>query len=96
MNRRPPAAGSEAEFITEHYWGYTRQRNGDTLEYQVEHPAWPIWQATKASVAGPLSSLYGAAFGEVLLRPHRSAFVAVGSPVSVHHGRRLSALECGP
>lgn len=25
-------SGSEAEFITEHYWGYTKQRDGGTLE----------------------------------------------------------------
>jgi len=43
---------SEGEFITEHYWGYTRQRNGDTLEYQVEHPAWNVWEATTASFVG--------------------------------------------
>ena len=92
---RPPASGSEAEFITEHYWGYTRQRNGATLEYQVEHPAWAIWEATRSTVTGPLSSLYGAEFGDVLSRPHRSAFVAVGSPVSVNRGRRLSAPESG-
>lgn len=28
---QPLADGSEAEFITEHYWGYTAQRNGSTL-----------------------------------------------------------------
>jgi hypothetical protein len=32
------APGSEEEFITEHYWGYTRQRDGGTIEYRVEHP----------------------------------------------------------
>lgn len=31
-----PAAGSEEEFVTEHYWGYVRQRDGSTLEHQVE------------------------------------------------------------
>jgi uncharacterized protein YqjF (DUF2071 family) len=86
---RLPVPGSEAEFITEHYWGYTRQRNGDTLEYQVEHPTWLVWEAARASASGPLSSLYGPAFGEVLSRQPRSAFVAVGSPVSVHRGVRL-------
>jgi uncharacterized protein YqjF (DUF2071 family) len=85
----PPLPGSEAGFITEHYWGYTRQRNDDTLEYQVEHPTWSVWEATRASVSGPLSSLYGAAFAEVLAGPPRSAFVAVGSTVSVHRGVRL-------
>ena len=88
---RPPAHGSEAEFITEHYWGYTRQRNGGTLEYRVEHPTWVVWDAVRATVSGPLSSLYGSAFGQILSRPMRSAFVAVGSPVSVHRGVRLSA-----
>jgi uncharacterized protein len=84
-----PAPGSEAAFITEHYWGYTRQRNDDTLEYRVEHPAWPTWEATRSSVSGPLSSLYGSAFGDVLSKPPRSAFVAAGSAVSVHRGVRL-------
>lgn len=83
---RPSPAGSQAEFITEHYWGYTRQRNGETLEYRVEHPPWIVWEATEASVTGPMASLYGPEFGQVLSGPHRSAFVAAGSPVSVHHG----------
>ena len=86
---RPLVRGSEAEFITEHYWGYTRQRNGGTLEYRVEHPPWAVWDAAEASVSGPMSSLYGPAFGEVLSHPPRSKFVAVGSPVRVHHGTRV-------
>ena len=32
--------GSEEEFIVQHYWGYTRQRDGSTVEYQVEHEPW--------------------------------------------------------
>jgi len=88
---RRPAVGSEAEFVTEHYWGYTRQRDGDTLEYQVEHPTWDVWQAVSASLTGPLASLYGPAFGAVLSRQPRSAFVAVGSAVSVHRGVRLAS-----
>ena len=37
----PPAAlerGSEEEFISEHFWGYTRQRNGRTIEYRGPAP----------------------------------------------------------
>ena len=37
----PP--GSEEEFITEHYWGYCRQRDGGTVEYRVAHPSWLVW-----------------------------------------------------
>ena len=85
----PAAPGSEAEFITEHYWGYTRQRDGGTMEYQVEHPRWSVWQDATASVTGPMASLYGSAFGEALSRTPRSAFVALGSEVSVYRGARL-------
>lgn len=85
---RPPT-GSEAEFITEHYWGYTRQRNGGTLEYQVEHPPWRVWAAAESWCHGPVASLYGPDFGALLASPPRSAFIAEGSPVVVHHGRWL-------
>jgi uncharacterized protein len=85
----PPVSGSEAEFITEHYWGYTRQRDGGTIEYQVEHPPWRVWTASQASFTGPGSRLYGPAFGAILAAPPASAFVALGSPVVVHKGVRL-------
>jgi uncharacterized protein YqjF (DUF2071 family) len=87
---RPPAPGSESEFITEHYWGYTRQRDGSTLEYQVEHPTWSIWDATSVTVSGAFGKLYGSAFGEVLAVTPRSAFIAGGSTVVVQRGRRLT------
>jgi uncharacterized protein len=84
------SSGSEAEFITEHYWGYTRQRDGGTLEYQVEHPHWRIWHANESWFSGDARRLYGPAFADVLSRPARSTFVALGSEVVVHHGRRLA------
>lgn len=87
---RPPA-GSEGEFITEHYWGYTRQRDGGTLEYRVEHPPWATWETAAASFTGPGASLYGSAFGELLATRPRSTFVATGSEVAVYRGVRLDA-----
>ena len=83
------AAGSESEFITEHYWGYTRQRDGGTLEYRVEHPRWDTWVLDEAEFSGDAADLYGAAFAEILAAPPRSAFLAVGSEVAVHRGRRI-------
>jgi uncharacterized protein YqjF (DUF2071 family) len=87
---QPLAADSEEEFITEHYWGYTRQRDGGTLEYQVEHPHWRIWHANESWFSGDARRLYGPAFADVLSRPARPTFVALGSEVVVHHGRRLA------
>ena len=74
---------TEEEFITEHYWGYTRQRDGGTIEYRVAHPRWNVWTATDARLDGDVSAVYGDAFARVLAAPPRSAFVADGSPVTV-------------
>lgn len=84
------AAGSAEEFIFEHYWGYTRQREGGTMEYQVEHAPWRVWQTSRAWATGELGALYGAEFGEALAQSPRSAFVAEGSPVLVRRGVRLA------
>ncbi len=87
---RPAAPGSEEEFITEHYWGYTRQRDGSTVEYRVTHPSWRIWSVGAASVTGDLESLYGARFGAALSQPPASAFLAEGSAVAVARPERLA------
>lgn len=76
-----PEMGSEAEFVTEHYWGYTA-RNG-LGEYQVEHPPWRVWQATDARLEADVRELYGAQFVESLSLPPSSAFIAEGSPIAV-------------
>jgi uncharacterized protein len=82
-------AGSEEEFITEHYWGYTRQRDGGTVEYRVQHPRWNVWSATDARLDGNLHDVYGPEFAHALSGPPRSAFVADGSPVTVFAPRRI-------
>jgi uncharacterized protein YqjF (DUF2071 family) len=81
--------GSEAEFITEHYWGYTAQRNGSTLEYRVEHPRWRVRAAQSATLDCDLAELYGQPFVAALRGKPASAFLAEGSAVSVSRGRRL-------
>jgi len=81
--------GSEPEFITEHYWGYARQRDGTTMEYRVEHPRWRVWESQAAEFQGDAVALYGPQFGDVLSRPPASAFLAEGSEVSVYSGIRL-------
>ena len=85
-----PAIGSEALFITEHYWGYTRQRDGGTVEYEVQHPSWRVWEAETAELRADVARLYGPRFAEPLAAAPRSAFVAAGSPVSVLRPNRLT------
>lgn len=86
---RPLVPGSEAEFITEHYWGYAAQRSGGTVEYRVEHPAWRVWDAHTHALNADPASLYGPAFASPLAAAPRSAFVAEGSPVVVRRGVRV-------
>lgn len=81
---RAPDAGSEEEFIAEHYWGYTAQRDGRTIEYRVEHPRWRIRDARRAALDADVEALYGPDFATVLGGPPHSAFLADGSPVAVH------------
>jgi len=75
-------AGSHAEFITEHYWGYTCFRGGCS-EYRVEHPRWKVWNADAFEFNADAAALYGEQFVEPLSQPPRSAFVADGSPIQV-------------
>lgn len=76
------AAGSEEEFITEHYWGYT-DRRGRPSEYQVQHPRWRIWRSLDSGFYADVPTLYGSQFAECLSQRPVSAFIAEGSPVSV-------------
>ncbi|MGC2626569.1 MAG: DUF2071 domain-containing protein [Candidatus Udaeobacter sp.] len=85
---QPVPAGSHAEFITEHYWGYTALRNGCS-EYQVEHPRWKIWHASEFELNADIATLYGEQFTETLSQSPRSGFIADGSPITVQKRKML-------
>jgi uncharacterized protein YqjF (DUF2071 family) len=85
---KPTENGSLDEFITEHYWGYTA-RGSTCIEYQVEHPRWRVWRATKAILEADVAALYGGAFVESLSAPPASAFIADGSPVIVRRASEI-------
>ena len=86
-----PAAGSEQEFITEHYWGYSGRIRRPTLEYEVEHPRWRVWNALEPVLDCDPATLYGPRFQNTLSAAPSSAFVAEGSPVSVRWGTPVRA-----
>jgi hypothetical protein len=86
---QPLAAGSEEEFITEHYWGYAAQRDSGCVEYRVEHPPWRVRQVARLEFDGDPTALYGAPFAETLSAQPLSAFVAEGSPITVQRGMRI-------
>jgi uncharacterized protein YqjF (DUF2071 family) len=84
-----PDANSHEEFITEHYWGYTRQRNGSCKEYNVDHMQWKVWRAQQPGLNCDVAALYGERFVEPLRGVPESAFVAQGSEVRVGDGSVL-------
>ena len=81
--------GSLEQFITEHYWGYSTQRRGGSLEYRVAHAPWRVWASTAGKFEGDALDLYGAELSRVLGGRPSSAFIADGSPVTVFSGRKL-------
>jgi len=84
-----PAAGSEEEFIAEHYWGYTALKDGRCREYEVRHDPWRVRRAASGGLVCNVADVYGPAFVGALDREPSSIFVPEGSTVSVHHGRVL-------
>ena len=86
----PIEAGSEAEFITEHYWGYASKGPNKTNEYQVDHPRWEMYQVRTHEIKGDCGRLSGPACEGVLAEPPVSVFVAEGSPVSILEKNKLS------
>ncbi|MGH9751596.1 MAG: YqjF family protein [Blastocatellia bacterium] len=86
---QPLVAGSEEEFITEHYWGYAAQPDGGCVEYRVEHPRWNVWQTSEAAFECDVKRVYGRQFVECLSVKPASAFVADGSAIVVRKGAPL-------
>ena len=81
-----PVEGSLEQYITEHYWGYSRQKSGRTIEYRVTHLPWSVQHTSEAQFEGKASALYGAEFAAVLSRLPDSAQIASGSPIEVLTG----------
>lgn len=86
---RVAAPGSQEAFITEHYWGYTRQRDRSTVEYEVVHPPWRVWDAQASPLVQDMSGVYGSTFARILQGTPASAFLANGSSVTVYPPRRV-------
>jgi len=84
-----PAEGSLEQFITEHYWGYSRQSDGGTVEYHVSHVPWKVWNAGHAEFSGDTRDLYGEELSHLLKHDPASAFIADGSLVKVSQGCKL-------
>ena len=81
--------GSEEEFITEHYWGYTRINDNKTSEYGVEHPRWLVYTTKDYSIDVDFGAIYGNEFDFLKKEKPVSVFLAEGSEIIVQQGTMI-------
>jgi hypothetical protein len=86
---KPILTGSEEEFITEHYWGYTKINDVKTSQYQVEHPRWNHYAVEDFDIKCNATQLYGEPFGECLSQKPLSVILAKGSEVIVRKAGKI-------
>jgi uncharacterized protein len=80
---------SPTGFITEHYFGYTAQRDGGTIEYEVRHERWSVWRAETAGFRCDVGRVYGPEWIDPLGAEPLSSFVCDGAPVAISFPVRL-------
>lgn len=78
----PMQEGSEIEFISEHYWGYTKINDKKTSQYEVGHPKWEFYEVAKFEMEGDFTQIYGKQFDFINSTPD-SVFLAEGSDIFV-------------
>lgn len=83
------AEGSEEEFITEHYWGYTSIDDKTTSQYQVEHPRWQVYPVKDYTIDVNFGNVYGEPFALLNALKPQSVFLAEGSEIIVRKGKRI-------
>ncbi|ALI98700.1 YqjF family protein [Rufibacter tibetensis] len=84
------APESEEEFITEHYWGYTKINDRETSAYEVGHPRWQVYPVKEHSVSVDFEALYGPDFSYLQKATPLSVFLAEGSEIFIKEGETLT------
>ncbi|AKQ46798.1 hypothetical protein TH63_16060 [Rufibacter radiotolerans] len=88
----PITVGSEEEFITEHFWGYTRINANTTSMYEVAHPRWEVYPVQDYAINVDFRAVYGPEFAFLGQAVPRSVFLAEGSEILVMDGGKLQGL----
>ena len=86
----PIAVGSEEEFITEHYWGYTKIGTNKTSEYGVEHPRWETYPIRDYKIEVDFEKNYGKDFSFLKDVKPNSIMLAEGSEIYVLKGKKIT------
>ncbi|SHL27322.1 hypothetical protein SAMN05444407_103148 [Chryseobacterium contaminans] len=79
---QPMVANSEFEFITEHYYGFTKKED-KTSEYEVCHPKWDCYQIKDYQLEIDFQKIYGNDFEALNHQEPISVMLAEGSEIKV-------------
>jgi uncharacterized protein YqjF (DUF2071 family) len=80
---------SEAEFITEHYFGYTKYNKDTTFEYEVTHPRWEQLAIIDYKIDVDFEDNYGKDFAFLNESKPVSTFLAIGSKITVENKKKI-------
>ena len=81
---------SEAEFITEHYWGYAFVNEKKTNEYEVTHPRWMEYKVLNFEVCIDFKANYGDRFEFLNAKTPISVLLAEGSNITVENKKTIT------
>ncbi|MBM3418742.1 MAG: DUF2071 domain-containing protein [Bacteroidetes bacterium] len=82
-------SGSEAEFITEHYWGYAKVNNRKSNEYEVTHPKWNLYEVKDYKIDVDFGAVYGDKFNILNSQKPNSVMLAEGSYITVENKKTI-------
>lgn len=81
--------GTEAAFITEHYFGYTKYNENTSYEYEVKHPKWEQYLIKNFDIKIDYKNVYGTDFEFMNNMNPSSIILAKGSKISVGNKRKI-------
>ncbi|WP_445710105.1 YqjF family protein [Flavobacterium sp.] len=86
----PIEENTEADFICEHYFGYTKLNESTTFEYEVKHPRWEQYPVIDTKIDVDFEKVYGSDFAHLKNIKPSSVILARGSEISVENKRTIS------
>ena len=89
LQSKPMIPGSEEEFITEHFWGYTKINKNKTTEYEVSHPSWEVYPVHSYDIQVDYGLVYGNEFSFLNHLEPNSVMLAEGSKIAVENKRKI-------
>lgn len=89
LNSHQIKNGTEEEFISEHYWGYTKINDTTTHEYEVTHPSWEYYRIRHFDIDVNFGQVYGDEFEFLNIQAPKSVMLMEGSKITVENKRKI-------